>query len=256
MTRAPKPFDYDRSTVPDRYDCSRARSPEVMVRWMDAVAAEVRGVGTIVDLGCGTGRFTGSLHDRFGSRVIGVDPSRNMLGQALRKHEIARAQFIVGHGEAIPIHDASVDLVFISMAFHHFVEPLRVARECHRVLSPEGCVFLRAGSAERIASYPITPFFPDAVPIMERVLAPVAEICRTFEAAGFRTARAGLLEQQLAPTHDEYAAQLEADPGSVLARLDPQQLEAGIRALRARAHEVDPAPVRELIDYFSFIKST
>jgi ubiquinone/menaquinone biosynthesis C-methylase UbiE len=255
MTRPPKPFDYDRRTVPDRYDRSRVRSPEVMAQWMDAVAAEVRAeVRLIVDLGCGTGRFTGSLRDRFRAHVIGLDASRSMLGQALGKHEVGSVHFAVGRGEAIPLADESVDLVFMSMVYHHFADPAQVASECHRVLSRGGCVFLRAGTAERISSYPITPFFPDAVPIMEHVLAPVTAIRATFEEAGFRTGRVGVLHQEIAPTHAEFVAQLEADPGSVLARLDPTQLEAGLADLRAHARAVDPTPVSERIDLLSFAK--
>jgi hypothetical protein len=50
---------------------------------------------------------------------------------------------------------------------------------------PAGVV-LRAGTAERISSYPVTPFFPAAVPIMERVLSGTGEIARVFLSAGFR----------------------------------------------------------------------
>jgi ubiquinone/menaquinone biosynthesis C-methylase UbiE len=250
-----RPFDYDRSAVPADYDRSRVRSPEVLANWMDALAEDVCGeVRTILDLGCGTGRFTGALHERFRARVIGIDPSRKMLGQALRKHAPVEIRLLAGRGEALPIADSSADVVFISMAFHHFADPLRVARECHRVLTRNGCVFLRAGTAERIPSYPITPFFPDAVPIMELVLAPAERIKETFEMAGFRTVRVGELEQEMAPTHAEFAAQLDADGGSVLARLETAQMEAGLRAVHAHARQVDPSPVREVIDFFSFAK--
>jgi len=33
----------------------------------------------VLDLGCGTGRFTGLLADLYGTAVIGVEPSHGML---------------------------------------------------------------------------------------------------------------------------------------------------------------------------------
>jgi len=36
----------------------------------------------ILDLGCGTGRFSAALRARFEAEVIGIDPSKKMLEQA------------------------------------------------------------------------------------------------------------------------------------------------------------------------------
>lgn len=76
--------DYDRTSIPAVYDRGRDHGPEVLNLWMTVIESHVDGgsVGTILDLGCGTGRFSEGLASRFGARVVGVDPSEKMLDQA------------------------------------------------------------------------------------------------------------------------------------------------------------------------------
>jgi ubiquinone/menaquinone biosynthesis C-methylase UbiE len=250
-------LDYDKTNLPASYDRGRSRSPEVLARWMEAVAELLAGDGTpprILDLGCGTGRFSLPLRARFGPRVIGADPSLKMLRQARSKVEASAIPCVAARGEDLPLADGSVDLVFMSMVFHHLRDPARTVRECHRALRSDGSVFLRAGIAEGIPTYAQSPFFPAAVPIMERVLGRAADIVQVFRAAGFHADDWRILEQELAPTHAAYAEQLEAGGDSVLAQLDPSEMEAGLAALRAYAREIDPRPVTEVIDFFYFTK--
>jgi len=200
----------------------------------------------------GTGRFAPALADHFDADVLGVDPSLRMLARAHAKPRSRQVRYGAGRGEALPIADGGVDLVFISMAFHHFSDPDRVAAECRRVLRDGGTVFLRAGTRDRIDTYPYVPFFPESVPLLYDTLDACAQMHAVFEGAGFDTLRQDLLEQRIAATHSEYADKLEAGGDSVLARLDPADFQAGLARLRAHASRIDPRPVTELIDWFAF----
>lgn len=248
---------YDATEIARGYDRARTRSPEVMALWMSAVAKHASPAGaidTILDLGCGTGRFSEPLRAHFGARVIGVDPSKKMLAQAAQKPEAKTIYYLLGSAEDIPLRDGSVDLVFMSMIFHHLTNPARAAAECKRVLRESGTAFLRAGSVERIPAYPASRWFPASVPIMERMLSRCRSMCETFEAAGFRTITSGVIEQRIADSHAAYAEQVAAGGDSVAAQMEAAELEAGLAALRAHAAEVDPVPVTEPIDVFVFSK--
>ena len=129
-------MDYDRTSIPAAYDLGRNHGPQVLDLWMDAVSGYIGDVPltSVLDLGCGTGRFADALATRFGAVVIGFDPSRKMLEQAQIKRTKGSVRYVCGSGEAIPLPDETIDLIFISMVFHHFTSPLDVARECRRVL--------------------------------------------------------------------------------------------------------------------------
>lgn len=247
-------MDYDASTVPAGYDRARDHGPAVLRLWMDDVRDAVRGRGrirTILDLGCGTGRFSGGLAETFRAVVIGIDPSIRMISQAWSKHG-NRVRAAVGTGEDLPVPDGRIDLVFLSMVFHHFASPERVATECRRVLRDGGVVYLRAGTVDRAPTYPCGPFFPASVPLMEETLPTCARVREVFEHAGFRTLAEGLVVQQIADTHSTYADKLAAGGDSVLARLDARDFDAGLSRLREHAARNDPEPVTESIDRFVF----
>src|SRR2546427_13252935 len=165
-------MDYDATDIAVSYDRGRDHGPEVLDLWMNVVSAHVKDqrIKTILDLGCGTGRFSEALAVHFDAEVIGIDPSKKMLEQARGKQTDPRVRYQVGRAEAIPLPDESVDLVFMSMIFHHPQDPALAARECRRVLRDGGIAFLRAGTRERISSYPYVDFFPASRPVLESCL--------------------------------------------------------------------------------------
>jgi SAM-dependent methyltransferase len=98
--------DYDATDIPAVYDLGRDHGPAFLDLWMRTVAAHVRAPRTILDLGCGTGRFSNALAAHFDADVIGVDPSAKMLEQARRKPVDRRVRYQSGRGEAIPLRRA------------------------------------------------------------------------------------------------------------------------------------------------------
>jgi hypothetical protein len=54
-------MDYDKTDMPEAYDSGRSYSPAVLALWLDVVSRWVpKGtVAQILDLGCGTGRYSG-----------------------------------------------------------------------------------------------------------------------------------------------------------------------------------------------------
>src|SRR5215469_14332310 len=70
-------MDYDESAIARIYDEARALTPERLRQWRDVLAMDIdcSRISAIVDLGCGTGRFTQLLATHFQAEVIGIDPS-------------------------------------------------------------------------------------------------------------------------------------------------------------------------------------
>jgi len=247
-------MDYDATDIAATYDRGRDHGPEFLDLWMDVVSSHVKGqrIRTILDLGCGTGRFTEALAVHFDANVIGIDPSQKMLAQARSKDPDRRIRYEHGRGESIPLPDNSVDLIFMSMIFHHFDDPALAARECRRVLRDEATAMVRTGTRERISSYPYVDFFPASRPILEEVLPTNTFVREVFEAAGFQMVTLELVTQEIAPSYAAYAEKLAAGADSVLAKLSSRDFDAGMKALRAHAAQSDGKAVFEPIDLFVF----
>ena len=132
---------YQSAEVAADYDEHRFRTPKRMRRnlrkWnaIQKALALTNGVKTIVDLPCGTGRFTGDLA-RAGYQVVGSDISVEMMQQAakLLSNENIRG-YVRADAEAMPFPAKSVDCV-MSIRFLFHVDPdtrRRMLREFGRV---------------------------------------------------------------------------------------------------------------------------
>jgi len=105
--------------------------------------ASVKPGETVLDLGAGAGMdafFAASLVGDAG-RVIGVDMTREMLDRArsnAAKSGRSNVEFRLGEIEALPVADASVDVVTSNCVINLSPEKPRVFAEAYRVLRPGG----------------------------------------------------------------------------------------------------------------------
>ena len=97
--------------------------------------ARIPAGGRVLDLACGTG--LGMLrYVRRGFAVTGVDVAPAMIQQARALlPQAAAVEFIIARAEALPVADATFDLISCAQAFHWF-EPHAAFSECARVLRP------------------------------------------------------------------------------------------------------------------------
>lgn len=120
-------------TAADTYVKGRPDYPPQVSEWLSATLG-LDHHKTVIDLGAGTGKFTGRLVST-GAQVIAVEP----LAQMLEKLSDAWPQVLAVHGTAtdLPLPDASVDVVVCAQAFHWFASD-EALTEIARVLKPGG----------------------------------------------------------------------------------------------------------------------
>jgi ubiquinone/menaquinone biosynthesis C-methylase UbiE len=247
-------MDYDLTDIPAAYDRGRDHGPEVLDIWMHTLEAHLQGIHVmrILDLGCGTGRFSEALAVYFTAEVVGIDPSEKMLKRAREKQRDGRVQYQRGSAEAISLPSGSVDMIFMSMSFHHFGDRALAARECRRVLREQGVVFVRTGTREQILAYPYVPFFPSSRAMLDELLPDCTELRKPFQTAGFHMTASEVITQAIAPSWKAFADKLSAGGDSVLARLSRQELESGLAALRRHAAKTVEEAIVEPVDLFVF----
>lgn len=105
----------------------------------------------VVDVACGTGDLTAAFAAAGPAGVIGIDFTEPMLAIARRKAarrggtRVAgspaadpRPHFVAGDAMALPLADASVDIVSIAFGIRNVADPSAALREFHRVLRGSG----------------------------------------------------------------------------------------------------------------------
>ncbi|MCW3039231.1 MAG: class SAM-dependent methyltransferase [Solirubrobacterales bacterium] len=118
---------------------------------LPAIAALLDGSErAVLDLGCGTGRFTADLAALIGGRGIGVDPVAELLALAPASPDVDFRLSV--EGEALPLADDEVDVVMTLTVLGGLLQPGELetmAAEVRRVLRPGGLLVLAESVSEQ-----------------------------------------------------------------------------------------------------------
>jgi malonyl-CoA O-methyltransferase len=108
-----------------------------MLERLDYVRLDAR---LVLDLGAGTGYAIEGLRKRFSkARILALDFALPMLGQARSRGSwLNRPRCVCADMEALPLAEASVDLVFSNASFQWCNDLQGTFDECLRVLRPGG----------------------------------------------------------------------------------------------------------------------
>jgi len=144
------PREWDASTY------HKVSQPQVS--WGQAVLERLAALGlkgdeVIVDAGCGSGRLTAELLDRWPRvQVIAVDGSRNML-DAARAHLARfgdRVSFVLANLQSWS-EQGTADVVFSTATFHWIKDHPTLFANVYRSLRPGGWLLAQCGGAGNIA---------------------------------------------------------------------------------------------------------
>jgi SAM-dependent methyltransferase len=112
------------------YDTPRGQRVEVAERaLLGDLLTTFAGAESLLEIGCGTGRFTAWLAPTF--RVLGLDRSPAMLAEMrARRPEIPA---VLGDAHRLPLRDAALDLVLFVTTLEFLEDRLGALREAVRV---------------------------------------------------------------------------------------------------------------------------
>lgn len=158
MARAYEDF----TNRPDSY------SSAIEMKAIEALLPDLTGKA-VLDLGCGTGRFSFMMEKRNPEKIIAMDLSESMLeiGRDLAKERNSKVQFLQKDIEVLTeIESGSMDFVFSSTVLHFIPNIDAVIHEMHRVLMVGGTCILSVIHPVYSALYPIAhddELFPEDV---------------------------------------------------------------------------------------------
>lgn len=191
----------------------------------------------VLDVACGNGVLLEKLSKKARIHTFGIDISENMIAAAKKRHP--SGTYIVQPCTPIGFEDASMDVITVSCAFHHFENSKDFAEECMRVLKNNGTVYMAEPSFSPVVRWIANTV---AFPLSKRGDVKVynsKELAAFFEAVGFRdvqTYTAGrvlfLAARKMSCTNRKvFAAKVSPDSsrkrlwasGMVLPRLEPAE---------------------------------
>ncbi len=141
-------LSFDR--VADDYDATRFLPEAVREAVVEQIlsAASLSSKDWFIDAGVGTGRFALPIARR-GINVLGVDVSRNMMRQLLRKHPPANLYPARADLRRLPVRSCCISAVLVAHVLHLIADWREVLLECRRVLKSGGVLFLLYESGKR-----------------------------------------------------------------------------------------------------------
>ncbi len=245
---------YTETAAAQRYDSARSLPSETKSVWLEAVRSAIPdgAIKRVLDLGCGTGRFTSALAETFGCPAVGVEPSRSMLDIALARGD-ANVQWKQGDAGNIPLEDDSVDLVFMSQVFHHLPEPERALDEINRILTPRGYLAIRNGTREHNKELHWLRFFPEALKIEDARTPFAREIEAGVTRQHFVLISHRTINQLFAASYVEYFEKISRRGLSALIAISDKEFYDGREEFKRWVdQQPQDAAVHEPVDLFIF----
>jgi SAM-dependent methyltransferase len=129
----------------EQYDRTRALPPEVQVQQTSLLAQELKGRGSCLEVGIGTGRIAVPLHDG-GIGMIGVDLSLQMLIRLQEKAAPKALPMVQADATRLPFPDHRFGASLACHVLHLIPNWRAAAAEMVRVTQPGGVVLIDQGS--------------------------------------------------------------------------------------------------------------
>ena len=207
---------------------------------------------TVLDIGCGTGRFPLSLSAVKNSMLCALEPSIEMLRQGVVKDKSKRILWVRGDGQRLPFQDGLFDCVYMTSVIHHIENKEMTLREIYRVSKKGGKCVIMTFSHSRIKKH-ITRDFPGVVAIDLKRVPSVPFLKKMMTMIGFRDVHYHVvqLDEGYIST-DEYLRRVRNKYMSTLTLLSEEDFQRGFKIFKERVEKKYGNQIRK-ISWFVFI---
>jgi ubiquinone/menaquinone biosynthesis C-methylase UbiE len=106
----------------------------------------------VLDLGCGTGRFSINIQMLTGAKVTGIDNSPKMLEIAEKKYN--KVTWLLDDLDNLKFQDSCIDLILMSFVVHHLKNLELLLRKLKSFLNYNGSLIIVTSSHEHIINWP------------------------------------------------------------------------------------------------------
>jgi ubiquinone/menaquinone biosynthesis C-methylase UbiE len=220
----------DYNKIAGSYDQGRFLSEQNIDLWIGLILKYARAAegARLLDLGCGTGRFSIPIAEKLRYSVTGADSSPDMLDIARQKDRNRIVNWEVRDAQYLTYPDASFDVIFMSHLLHHCDNPRKVIDDCWRILDERGAILIRHGAIEQIRDDVEHTFFPETLAIDEARVFTVKKLENYLKDAGFSGVVSEEVTQQTYATSTDHLKAVTVKSTSVLTMIPPDAFAKGI----------------------------
>ena len=220
--------------IANKYDIARSLSEQNLELWIELISKKISSIGKVdfLDLGCGTGRFSIPIATRLGYSVTGADNSKEMLLKAKEKTGEVQIKWDLQDATSLTYPNGSFDAVFMSHLLHHVDNPIKVVKECYRILRPNGIILNRYGAIEHIRDDTEHRFFPETLEIDEARIPTIKQVEEWFRGVGFNDVSSETILQQTYRSAEEILERTKLKSTSVLTLISQSSFKQGLEALQ------------------------
>lgn len=217
--------------IAQTYDKGRSYTESKLNFWLDKIInfGGLHPNSTVLDIGCGTGRYAIPLAEELSCSVVGIDLSKKMLSEAKNKSKSDRVQWICAEAEDLPFLNNIFDCCLMSFVVHHICNKLKAFREVHQVLSPNGICLIRTTSPEYLKNLPDYYFFPTALEIDMARLPDIQILKNTLSVAGFTRVSVYEVISPYLESAEEYLGKIRNRYTSTFYLLTEEEYNEGLR---------------------------
>jgi ubiquinone/menaquinone biosynthesis C-methylase UbiE len=122
----------------------------------------------ILDVGSGLGQFTRAMAKQAGTKVIGIERSKEQIEEAVRQarldHEEDRVEFRQGDAHELPLREeewGTFDVVHTRFLLEHVPDPINVVKQMVRAAKKGGRIILADDDHDIFRVYPELPGFTE-----------------------------------------------------------------------------------------------
>lgn len=231
------------------YDRLRGTSRERLMPWVSEAAAymRLRKKERLMDLGCGTGRYT-RLFTEVCDDVTGVDRSGGMLSVASARS--GPVHYVMGEAASLPFRNGCFDAVTMFMAVHHFGVSGRKSMlgEVNRVLDKDGRILILTESHARI-SRSVWRLFPGFLEIERSRFPDIVTLSNELKEAGFSTGHKSVTVSFGEVRTVDYLEKVRNKFISTFSLMSEEQFSRGLSIFSSKLIEEYPLAMPDIQEY-------
>lgn len=203
----------------------------------------------VLDVGCGTGRFPLNIPTKKNLIICALEPSIEMLKQAVAKDKSRNILWVRGDGQELPFRDNVFNCIYMTLVIHHIENQEIALQEIYHALKKGGNCVIMTVSHSRIRKH-IIHDFPGVMAIDLKRFPSIPLLKKTMTRIGFKDVHHHVVQcdEGYIPT-DEYLERVTNKYISTLTLLSEEAFQRGLKIFQQRTQRKYGTQIRRILEF-------